>query len=190
MHVIKAEKTPEARRETFAVEVKRDDKVEQHEFTAKAQSDMASLSMAIKSDADALGALQGMLRVIRKGLVDDDGVPANWKPLAPQVDPAAPSDDEPDEGFVGQLPVSMPEPDGQDYEDYDEPEAVFVAPDGSHQPFSELDRYTDFAAGSSRRRWTYLMESDEDVVVEASVLKGMFEKIVRLGANRPTRRSS
>jgi hypothetical protein len=34
------------------------------------------------------------------------------------------------------------------------------------------------------------MESEEDIVVDVDVLKAVFQKCVRLGANRPTRRSS
>jgi hypothetical protein len=72
----------------------------------------------------------------------------------------------------------------------DEAERRFTGPDGEPYTWDELDRFTKYEAGSSRRRWSELMDNEDDLVVDAEVISGVFEHLVGLAAARPTRRPS
>jgi hypothetical protein len=66
-----------------------------------------------------------------------------------------------------------------------------VAPDGTEVDIADAQKYTAFEAGSSRRRWAHLMDSDEDVEVELEQIMEVFEHLTSEAANgRPTSRSS
>lgn len=62
----------------------------------------------------------------------------------------------------------------------------FTAPDGTHTDVEQLPKLLAFDAGSSRRRWTHLMEYDDHVEVDFAVIQDMFEYLVEQVANRPT----
>lgn len=178
MDRIKSKRKPaELVTETFEVELERNGGEVVYQFTIGNVLDAASMALAAKASRDPLNAMEGMLRAIRKAMLDSDGTPVKWEPrpyVAPGVEPVAEEHEE-------HLSVAL---------DEDDAPALMVGPDGEPYPYVEAERFEAFEAGSSRRRWVYLMESEEDIVVDMDVLKGVFEKCVRLGANRPTRRSS
>jgi hypothetical protein len=66
----------------------------------------------------------------------------------------------------------------------------FVAPDGGRLPLDRAAEFTDIKAGSSRRRWNYLMYEDEDVVITAQVLVRIVQDMVEAAAGNPTAASS
>lgn len=63
----------------------------------------------------------------------------------------------------------------------------FTTPDGNQAPLADLPKYQDFDAGSSRRRWAELIESD-DAVVDFEQVMGVFEYLAEAVADRPTSR--
>lgn len=66
----------------------------------------------------------------------------------------------------------------------------FTDPNGDHTPVNLLPAYQAFDAGSSRRRWVYLMEEDDDVTVEAEQILTLVSDLVEAAAVRPTSRSA
>lgn len=143
----------------------RDDEPEKHHFNVRARLDATRLSrtlaMARKYPEQALPS---MLDMIAKMLSDKDGTPYKWslKPIG-----------EHDPGY-----------------DPEAEETEFVAPDGERWPLSAAEDFTRFEAGSSRRRWRYLVDEDDDLTVDEEPLVKLFEWLVGLAAGRPTRPSS
>lgn len=170
----RSKRTPTAERVPFTFVVHRDGEEESHDFQAVPVTDTASLSaLMINAQRKPEEAMAGMLRMIGKMLDNKDGTPANWAPV--QL-PPPPSDS----------PVW---PDG-DPEGEGAPVRKFRGPDGALYPMHEAERFSAFEAGSSRRRWRYLMEQDDEVIVDSEALAELFEWLVGLAANRPTRPSS
>lgn len=64
----------------------------------------------------------------------------------------------------------------------------FTTPDGEKKPLADLEKYTAFEAGSSRRRWAELIESD-DAVVDFETVMSLFEYLAEAASDRPTERS-
>lgn len=183
MKTIRAKKRrDEPRPDAFEVEFSRNGKPELHRFQPSGQVDAAAIALASKA-ARGDRALEGMLRTIRKSLVDDDGVPVDWEPenYEPPAD-AVERDESGIDGFI------VDDPDEDD--DSDDGDMQFAGPDGQPHPWGDLDKFTAFAAGSSRRRWTALMEDDDDIYVDPDVLAGVFKHVVSLAAGRPTQRPS
>jgi hypothetical protein len=63
----------------------------------------------------------------------------------------------------------------------------FTAPDGSEALAADLPKYTAHEAGSSRRRWIELIESD-DAVIDFEQIMQVFEWLAEEAADRPTER--
>jgi hypothetical protein len=61
----------------------------------------------------------------------------------------------------------------------------FANPDGTDVPVADLPKYTAHEAGSSRRRWVELIDSD-DAVVDFEQVMSVFEWLAEEAANRPT----
>jgi len=163
--------TPPPARESFNFAFDRDGDEEIHSFNAVGRTDIGSLVFTLVSaTTKPEDALSGMMRMIAKMLDNRDGTPAKWRPTP--------------------LPLPGKEdrvPSGTDSEDLDEEEAVvkFRAPNGALLPMAEAGRFTEFNAGSSRRRWLELMQDDE-LTVDAEPLTKLFEWLVGLAAGRPT----
>lgn len=66
----------------------------------------------------------------------------------------------------------------------------FVNPDGDLVPRADLDKYTALEAGSSRRRWVALMDTDDELDVSLKQIGAVYEHLIEVAADRPTRRSS
>jgi len=152
--------TTPVRREPFSFWFMRDDEPEEHQFRARVVTDIGSLLVALNaSRRDNTGkAVQGAALIIARMLDNKDGTPARWSPE----------------------PLDPPEDAAEDWE------AKFRAPDGNTWPMGEAEKFTRFEAGSSRRRWLYLMEEDDEVVVDAKDLMALMEWLVRMAAGRPT----
>jgi hypothetical protein len=71
-------------------------------------------------------------------------------------------------------------------------EGVFLDPDGHEQPVAELAKWTDPAAGSSLRRWVWLMDhpDNDNLTVTLDQVMKIYEHLAGKAAGRPTRRSS
>jgi hypothetical protein len=64
----------------------------------------------------------------------------------------------------------------------------FVAPDGKEHPVEDLPKFTSHEAGSSRRRWIELIESDS-AYVDFETVMSLFEYLAEEAGRRPTERS-
>lgn len=154
-------------REPFEFEFTRDDEPEVHEFLARAVTDTSTLVMMLstvrKRPEEAMGAV---VRMVGKMLDNRDGTPTSWEPK-----PWKPA--------------------RQDDEVAEEPtEALFTGPDGDPINQQRVDELQKFENGSSRKRWLYLMQEDDEVIVDATALTKLFEWLVGLAAGRPTPPSS
>jgi hypothetical protein len=147
--------------EPFDFTILRDDEPETHSFQARKVSDMATLMVTLtNTEKHPERAMGGLMLMIAKMLYNKDGVPARWTP-----DVLPPPEDDPDaepkmrDPLTGDLIPASPE---------------------------NIDRFTKFDAGSSRRRWLYLMQEDDEAVVQQDDLMELFRWLVALAANRPT----
>jgi hypothetical protein len=103
-------------------------------------------------------------RLMARVLDNTDGVPANW--VYDEFEDPAPDDD----GY-----------------DPDLSELYFVGPDNETYPAIDADRYTAFGAGSSRRRWTALMDpANDDEGVQLGDMMDLAKWVVGLATDRPT----
>lgn len=65
-------------------------------------------------------------------------------------------------------------------------DGMFVDPHGDERPVSELADMTAFEAGSSRRRWIYLIDVDDELDVKLPEIEKLYEALVEASAARPT----
>jgi hypothetical protein len=132
----------------FSVDFDVDGDVVEHSFKARPAITYGDMVALKKYENDSQGAVLPHLdRIIRRSLLNDDGVPLKW---------------------VAEVK------DGE-----------FTAPDGEKKPFSEVEKFTAHDAGSSRRRWTALIESD-DAVVDFEQIMALFEHMAEVAGTRPT----
>lgn len=147
-----------APREAFTLTVMRNEEPEEHELNARAVSNVLTLAAAFANvDRHPEQALGGLMKLISNMLDNKDGTSASWT-----ADP---------------LPLPESAVLGED----EEPPVKFRAPNGELVEYTpeNVERYTAFAAGSSRRRWKALLE-DEDVEVDEDVLMELFKYLVSL----------
>jgi len=189
-----------ARPDKIDVEFTRDGQPWIDTFQPTSVADAAALSRAMNAARHPDKALDGMLTFIRKALANDDGVPASWTPeryVEPEPEPQPEAGYQPTDMVTGYLDADLAaearkarEKAAELMAEEDEAERRFTGPDGEPYAWDELDRFTKYEAGSSRRRWSELMDNEDDLVVDAEVISGVFEHLVGLAAARPTRRPS
>jgi len=175
---------------TFALEFMRGKNPEVHQFTAYPVLDAGSLNYTLSAAQHAERAIQGMVRTIRKMLADDDGTPKDYQPA--RYTPPEP-DVEPEwhghlpEGANGNDTRRDLTPDPPD--DFDESEDdLLVGPDGEPHDREYISKAMEFESGSSRRRFAYLMDEDEDLTLQADQLETVWKRLVGKAGGRPTRR--
>jgi hypothetical protein len=162
-----------------------------HSFLAYPMVDtfaIARINKLASNDRTAVESLTLVKNTIRTMLDDSDGTPLEWSPqplpreahvtvnelaVWPSFADEIASDDEPVHAIVGGLDEENEAP-------------QFLAPDGTVHPFTDAEKYTDFAAGSSRRRWVELMDGDNDLVVEAKTIMKLWQWLIGEAADRPT----
>ncbi len=66
----------------------------------------------------------------------------------------------------------------------------FADPNGNTRPVSELDVVTSPDAGSSRRRWAYLMDERDELDPGIEELQRVYNLLIENASGRPTERSS
>jgi hypothetical protein len=128
-----------------------------HQFTARPQTDAGDLAAFAFAGDDGARLMGVVLKLIRKMVINNDGVPEKW---------------------TGE-PVERPKNAGADYVE------KFRAPDGKLMPMSQVGQFTDPASGSSRRRMMHLlMESEE--AVDINDLSEIMKDLMTIAAARPT----
>lgn len=159
-------------REPFQFTFLRDDEPETHEFQARAITDVTGLSVLFQDiDRHPERALTGMMRQIAKLLDNKDGVSASWQPAAL---PLPSMEDRVASGTYSEA------------DDEEEQVMKFRTPAGDLLPLTPENtaKFTDHAAGSSRRRWLELIEGD--VTVHESDLVKLFQWLVGLAGKGRT----
>lgn len=145
---------------TFELWGIRDDEEESHLFKAIWKPDtMLMARMMMAGDDLSAEEIARMLRMIGKTLDNSDGVKESWQ-------------------FE---PLDKPKNAGKNWE------PKFRGPDGKLYPVDGPDRekFEDYEAGSSRRRWGRLVRDDE-FQVDAEVLAEIAKDLVEAGTGRPT----
>lgn len=168
----------------FTFYVLRDDEPEAHVFKARPQAHAGDLLRLLHADDSEEGgerAFRALVSTIAKSMINKDGVPAQWRPdelprPARRIVP-------PQEDHVGwPADVAVAEPD-------DDAEPSYRGPDGVIYPLSDakqLARFTDPEAGSSRRRWLYLMNDDDGATVTLDAMLELAKDLISSAAGRPT----
>ncbi len=142
----------------FELEVLRYDEEEVHEFTAVRKVDTLLAARFMNLDEDQAGVMLRLVtKLIGKTLDNSDGVPVQWSPT----------------------PLPKPKNAGARYE------PKFRGPDGKLHPMDQAIKWTDYAAGSSRRRWEALV-ADEDVTAQLEALGGITKDLIAESTGLPT----
>jgi len=176
-----------------------------HEFKAYPSMDAGGLSYTLSATHKPERAIEGMVRSIRKALADDDGTPANYRPTryapprsddetddeTPKDRPFDPFDDEPTpplRRIVDAVAATETSDADLDDADLDDPDLLFTGPDGEPIDGAGVNELLKFERGSSRRRFAYLMDEDEELVLDLEQLQMVYKKLLAQVADRPTRR--
>jgi hypothetical protein len=154
---------------SFSIDFVRNGVREPHEFKAVPRTSYGDMIGIVKNQDDDPGAsLRFLDRMIRRLLVDSDGTPEQWTAeIKTEASPA---------GKTTKADAA--------------PVEYFIDPAGKRQPASDLPKYLAFEAGSSRRRWAYLLQKDDDVEVEIDQVTDLFEWLASEAADRPTSKRS
>lgn len=188
-------KTRKAKRQAyeFGLEFFRDDTPEVHEFRAYPAMDAGSLNYTLSASHKPERALEGVVRSIRKMLADDDGTPLAYRPTR-YVPPTQDLDDAeiPVRGVDASVYIVDTDDDVQpdfntELEDVDA-DTLYLGPDGEPHDAESIRKAMTFEAGSSRRRFAYLMDEDEELTLEADQLQIAYKRLVGKAAARPTPR--
>jgi hypothetical protein len=142
----------------FELEVYRGDVPEVHTFTARPNTDLGPLIQLHGAIDDPMKMGQTALKVLVKQMDDSDGVPLAWEPT--------------------ELP--KPKNAGHSYE------PKFRGPDGKLHSMAERGKFLAFQAGSSRRRWQYLLLEDDGISIDAPVLMAIMSDLIQAATGRPT----
>lgn len=159
------------RKVPFTFGVLRGDEIDTHSFTALlSKIDAGGLITALQAieQDDGPKAARAYYRTIARVIDNRDGIPAGWKP-EPLQQPAG-------EGVIDNRPPSFRVP--------------FGAQKGEIRPMSEADEYLKSEVHSSRRRWLYLMEDDDDALVDFNDLNELFEWIISEASGKASAASS
>lgn len=176
-----------AKRVEFEIDFWKDGQPKPHSFSAYPKIDafaVARINVLGSNDRSAVEALNLVKNAIRTMLDDNDGTPLDWspEPLPAEVYASSELAVWPDSADTRQVAIVG----GLDDEYEEEPLPQFLAPDGTLHPVTEARKYTEFAAGSSRRRWVELMDGDNDLIVEAKTIMKAWQWLIKEVADRPT----
>lgn len=175
----------------FGLEFYRDGVPEVHEFKAYPAMDAGSLNYTLSGSHRPERVIEGMVRSIRKMLADDDGTPVGYRPkpyVAPKAQPQ-PEDFEQDsehDDHAHAAATAAEEPE-LELTEFDA-DTLFVGPDGEPHDAEFIRKATEFEAGSSRRRFAYLMDIDEELTLLPDQLQTVYQRLLGKAANRPTLR--
>lgn len=130
---------------------------EWHAFTARPNSDAGDLAELSASGSDGMAQMNVVVRMIKKMIINSDGVPAQWEPIE----------------------LNAPDPLPEDYE------PKFRGPDGELYPMDQAIKFTEVSKGSSRRRLLHLLYVDE-ATVDINDLAEMLKDMMGAASGRPT----
>ena len=159
---------------------------EEHFFSCYLNLDAGAVIRLMQAGDDEQRVAQATAMVLSSSLVDDDGVPVDWR--TPAEDDYARQDEEDwEEEHPGEdLPEELPPLRGDATEEEPEGALLYERWDGELVPWDEL-AFDELRDGSSRRRFAVIMASTR-YRVDAEALTGVQKWLVRQTTNRPTRR--
>lgn len=174
------------KRQDFELTVQRGDALQAHQFTVAPQLHVGDLFATVV--ADEAVQTSAIVRVIRRCLVNDDGVPAQWEPTPLERDAAVADDGDP---LITHRPdgALVPWPAEQGELAPVEREAAYRGPDGVIYPLADQDTLNKFLvreAGSSRRRWDHLMLRDDEAIVRIEDLQEIIKWLMGEATDRPS----
>lgn len=188
-------------REQFELYVEVGGEQVRHEFTCSPKTsanDFLNVARAEREPALGMSAIRNM---IRRSLVDDDGVPAGWRPdpldeidedtHVPSGTPGVVESGDAWPERAGQLaPTSRAGGFGQ-LPPGEHPADWFKGSDGLLYAMTDeaaLEKFTAREAGSSRRRWDHLMDRDDESVIQMEDLMEIVRWLAAQASERPTGR--
>ncbi len=145
----------------FGLEFYRADEPEVHEFKAYPVLDAGSLNFTLSATRKPERAVEGIVRSIRKMLADDDEARER---------------------------VHAEDTNELDLDELEDDDTLYTGPDGEPILGDAVREALKMENGSSRRRFDFLMDEDEDLTLEADQLQTAYQKLVSRAADRPTRR--
>lgn len=155
------------RRQPFSFGVLRGDEIDTHQFVALlGKLDAGGLITALRAaeESDGAKAASAYYHTIARAIDNRDGLAYNWVPEA------LPQDDD------DTRPPSFRVPFGEKQ--------------GQLLPMDEADEYVKSEVHSSRRRWLYLMEKDDDAIVDFDDLNEIFEWLIAEASGKASAASS
>jgi hypothetical protein len=155
-------------------------------FTCYLALDAGAVLRMMQAGENEQAVAQAVAFVLATSLVDDDGVPVEWR--TPDEDDYAREtrereDDEEDTEWEDLPPLR-----GEPTEDEPDGALLYERWDGELVPWDDL-AFDELADGSSRRRFAYIMASSRHRV-DLDALTGVQKWLVARSTNRPTRRSA
>jgi hypothetical protein len=153
-------------------------------FSCYLNLDAGAVLRLMQAGTDEQKVAQATAMVLASSLVDDDGVPVDWR--TPDEEDYARETDlrEDDEEDVD--PEDLPPLRGEPTEDEPDGALLYERWDGELVPWDDL-AFDELADGSSRRRFAYVMASTRHRV-DMEALTGVQKWLVRQATNRPTKR--
>jgi hypothetical protein len=136
--------------------------------------------MQARSDEERAQATAFLLSTC---LLDDDGVPSDWRLPDADEDWLRADGDEADPDDPDEVPLR-----GEPTEEEPEGALLYERWDGEPVPWDAL-AFDEFTEGSSRRRFALVMASTR-YRVELDALTGISRWLIEQSTNRPTRRSA
>lgn len=137
------------------------------QFTAYLDADAGALLAVMSQGDDEMRAAQAYAALLGGSLVDDDGVEFGWYPTPVLLDSPAP-------GVPGQQKTT------------EAGEPLWLWHDGTEVTAEEMTDFDELRDGSSRRRFSYVMDSANHRV-KSSALQEVSEYLISEGSGRPTK---
>lgn len=170
----------------LAVEhIERGKRVEEEvHFACHLDLDAGAVMRLMQAGSDEQKVAQATAMVLSSALVDDDGVPVDWR--LPEEDDYAREEPEEDSDAAEDPEEELPPLRGDATEEEPDGALLYERWDGELVPWDDL-AFDELGEGSSRRRFAVIMASTR-YRVDIEALTGVQKWLVRQATNRPTKR--
>lgn len=158
---------------------------EEVHFSCYLNLDAGAVLRLMQAGTDDQAVAQATAMVLSSSLVDDDGVPLDWR-LPEEDDYAREEPDEEEGDAAAEEDEELPPLRGDATEEEPEGALLYERWDGELVPWDEL-AFDELEDGSSRRRFAVIMASTR-YRVDVEALTGVQKWLVRQATNRPTKR--
>lgn len=156
---------------------------EELHFSCYLDLDAGAVLRLMQAGTDDQKVAQATAMVLSSALVDDDGVPVDWR--LPEEDDYAREEPTEEDGPYDPE-EELPPLRGEPTEEEPDGELLYERWDGELVPWDDL-AFDELEDGSSRRRFAVIMASTR-YRVDIEALTGVQKWLVRQATNRPTKR--